>query len=83
MAKTKEKFHGVTPEGKYTTSFRRYRREWRAFYRPIEKALGVKVFAFDPHIMVKADGRDIGQSVQIPMWFARRIHKLIEQASYD
>lgn len=60
-----------TPDGKHTTSSRRYIKEWRAITRPIEQGLGLKTIGFDPDLlMTNSDGRG---SIDMPLWFAKRL----------
>lgn len=60
-----------TPDGKHTTSSRRYIKEWRAITRPIEKELGLKTIGFDPDVLMSnRDGRGV---IDMPIWFAKRL----------
>ena len=60
-----------TPDGKYTTSSRRYIKEWRSITRPIEKGLGLKTIGFDPGLLMS--NHDGQGAIDMPLWFAKRL----------
>lgn len=62
------------PSGKYTTSQRRYLREWRALSMAVERALGVRVNGFDPDVAVSLP--DLRGSAVLPLWIAKKIAEL-------
>lgn len=60
------------PCGKYTRSAERYLREWRRLHLALEKALGVRVIAYDPCFLVDNSPKGSGFT-EIPPWMAQRI----------
>ena len=59
------------PSREYTTSARRYMREWKKFTKAVEQRLGVRVYAFDPNVAVCLHGSQC--SAELPLWVARKI----------
>jgi len=62
--------------GKTTKSFRAYRSSWSRIINPLEKITGMKCVAFDPGIDLAefANGQRVnGSTVQLPLWFAKRL----------
>ena len=43
------------PTGKFTSSNRRYFQEWKQIAKPIEKATGYKLYAFNPGFCFQRD----------------------------
>lgn len=66
-----DRFSGYTPDGKHTTSVRRYLRSWTALTTPFCKATGLKRSSFDPTV-VFFDPKT-GASVQLPVWFIKMV----------
>lgn len=64
-----------TPDGKTTTSVKRYLKEWNALKKPLEKALDLESIGFDPGFLMRPKGG--GNSVEIPTWMAKRIVALV------
>lgn len=60
------------PSRKRTRSVTRYVREWRAFVRPIEKALGLSVTAWDPSVSFRSRSGD--RTIQLPAWFVAKLN---------
>lgn len=59
------------PSGIRTRSVRRYLKEWRQITRAVERALDVRVYAFDPDLAVTNEG-GTGYA-EIPLWLENRI----------
>ena len=59
------------PGGNYTTSTRRYMREWKKLTRAVERKLDARVYAFDPDVAVCLP--DWRSSATLPLWVAQRI----------
>jgi hypothetical protein len=68
----------TTPEGKQTKSVKVYLKEWDALKKPIEKAFDMEAIGFDPSLTMKH--RNGGRAVEIPVWFAQKLVKMIEKS---
>jgi hypothetical protein len=62
-----------TPDGKMTSSVKRYVSEWNAIKEPLEAALDLRTIGFDPGFLMTANGEQYCSSVDIPVWLAKRI----------
>lgn len=62
------------PDGTHTTSQKRYLSAWGKLNDAVERALGARVYAFDPNVAVcLPDGRG---SCTLPMWVAQKVAAL-------
>ncbi len=71
MARKAARTWYTLPDRSATTNADLYVREWRAFAKPLEKALGMKLYGFDPAISLQSDGFRV--TFQFPAWL---VHKL-------
>jgi hypothetical protein len=68
------------PDGSETYDPERFEREWTALYEPLEVALGVRIIGFDPGLLMADAGKPNAPAFTIPLWFARRVVRLIQTA---
>lgn len=61
------------PDGKITSSHRRYAREWLTICRAVEKKLDCQVYAFDPAIQIAPNEYPHAASCILPLWAVKKI----------
>jgi len=66
---------GILPNGETTKSDSKYVEEWRKFCIPIEEALGMYHWAFDPGVSFRTN--DENHSISLPRWFIQRFNDLV------
>lgn len=75
MRPKKRKETMLLPDGRETTSDRRYVSEWRKFAKPICQATGSSLFGFDPGITIIDDK---GHLLSLSKWFVTKINTIME-----
>jgi len=61
------------PDGRETRNAEHFEREWKALYQPLEQVLGVRVFGFDPGLLVASADKPNTPAFIVPLWMARKI----------
>jgi len=72
----KAKFEGSLPNGGVSKSYLSYIREWRKLARPIEKATGMKHYAFDPGVAFRTPE---GLNISLPTWFVKLVNEALSK----
>lgn len=67
----------TTPDEKSTTSIKRYLKEWDALKEPLEREFDLVCIGFDPGLLMRP--KLGGKAIDIPVWFAKRLVKLLEK----
>lgn len=67
----------TTPDGRSTTSIKRYLKEWNALKEPLERELDLVCIGFNPGLLMRP--KLGGQSIDISVWFAKRLVELLEK----
>ncbi len=73
--KTSDRFYHL-PNGRYTTSQRRYIREWNALTKPFAKTFGLRIIGFDPGVLMTTDEGGYC-SVQVPLKVLRIFNETV------
>ena len=65
---------GLLPDGEHTNSNKKYVDAWRDFCKPIEEALGLYHWAFNPDVAFRTI--DEQHSINLPRWLIKRFNDL-------
>jgi hypothetical protein len=65
----------VCPSGIATQSTKRYKKEWYAIIRPLEKRMKMKLVYFDPDIWLCRKVKGSVEQYDFPLWIVEKILK--------